>query len=234
MKLSDIINMYKPSMAIPFCISLIVFFAYMILQLIELNTFVKGMDVTDPTKATKSTLVFAYMVGYLSFFFKLLLQMLTLVVLITLIMWLIIGATHMLRDSQEGGGNYTSARELHGGESGDVGSKMKSIAIKVVTYVMGVIFLRNFMVIFLFIIPIFLLFFTIMYFQFYDRNSITRRDGDKSTRICMTNHNFMMFMITSLAVFAILSLSITYLFTVINMGSDKNSEGSNSNVQNSD
>lgn len=220
--------MYRPSMVIPFAVSLFVFFLYMMLQIIDLNSFVKGMDILDASKTNKGTLAFAYIVGYINFLFKLMLQILTLVVLLTLIFWIIVGMTHMLKDSQSGGGNYGSVRELRGGEGGDVGEKMKKVAIKVVTYLMGVFFVKNFFVVFLFIIPVFILFFTIMYVQFYDRDIMRKKDKEKEALIMGTNHNFMMMSITAIVVFSLVMVSVYYFMDIIKNPAASAEENSNS------
>jgi uncharacterized membrane protein len=203
----------------------------MILQIIDLNTFVKGMNVLDVDQTTRGTIVYTYMVGYFVLLFKLLLQLLTLVVLVTLIMWIIVAMTHMLKSNQEGGGSYSSAADLRGGESGDIGKKMKAISLKVVTFLMGTLFLKNFFLIFLFIIPMILLIFLIMYSQFYDRNIIIKNDNKNAPRIMNTNHSFIIMIITMLLVFGILILCIYYMMEVINMDpdSDNNSGDSGDN-----
>lgn len=223
--MKDIINMYSPSMVIPFAVSLFVFFLYMMLQIIDLNSFVKGMEILDASKANKGTLVFAYVAGYISFLFKLMLQLLTLVVLLTLIFWIIVGMTHMLKDSQSGGGNYGSVRELRGGEGGDVGEKMKKVAIKVVTYLMGLFFVKNFFIVFVFIVPVFILFFTIMYVQFYDRDIMRKKDKEKEALIMSTNHNFMMMVITAIIVFSVVMVSVYYFMDIIKLPPAEPEEG---------
>lgn len=215
--MKDIINMYRPSMVIPFAVSLFVFFLYMILQIIDMNSFVKGMDILDASKTNKGTLVFAYLVGYISFLFKLILQLLTLVVLLTLIFWIIVGMTHMLKDSQSGGGNYGSVRELRGGEGGDAGEKMKKVGIKVVTYLMGLFFVKNFFIVFIFIVPVFILFFTIMYAQFYDRDIMRKKDKEKEALIMGTNHNFMIMAITGIIVLSLVMVSVYYVMDIIKL-----------------
>lgn len=222
MKLHEIINMYKPNMGIVLAVSLVIFFLYMILQLIEMNTFVKGMDVLDVTKTTRGSLVYTYLVAYFVFFYKLTLNLLTLVVLLTIIMWIIVAMTHMLKSSQEGG--YSSALELRGGSSSELGSKMKVVALKVVTYVMGTYFLKNFFMIFLVIIPLFILFFTYSFIWFYDRDIIQTKDQDNVARIMATNHNFMILVITTLSVFGILKLVIDYYMKLI-MGTKSDGDG---------
>ena len=223
--MKQIINMYRPSMVIPFAVSLFVFFLYMMLQVIDMNSFVKGMDILDASKSNRASLVFGYLVGYITFFFKLVLQLLTLVVLLTIIFWIIVGMTSMLKDSQSGGGNYASVRELRGGEGGDVGEKMKKVAIKVVTYLMGVFFVKNFMIVFLFIVPVFILFFTIMYVQFYNRDIMRKKDKEKEALIMGTNHNFMMMVITAIIVFSLVMVSIYYLIDIIKLPPGSEGEG---------
>jgi hypothetical protein len=141
----------------------------------------------------------------------------TLVVITTLIVWLLIGAANMLKSSQSGGGEYNSARELRGGESGNIGEQMKMWGIRVATHLMGTIFLKNFFLTFIFIVPFFLLIFAIMYAQFYDRGVIIQRDVEYSKRIMETNHNFMFLVITTLVVFAILWLLLVYFKEMIDL-----------------
>lgn len=213
MGLHDIIDMYKPNKGPAFCISMVFFFMYMILQLIDLNTFIRGMDVLDVNKTSRTTIIFSYIVGYFYFFIKLTLQLLTLVILVTIIVWAIIGMTHMLVSSQEGG--FSSAAELRGGSANGLGLKMKNSATTVVEYILGVYFLRHFYLIFLVIIPILLIFFVIMFSQFYDKQIIVKRDQDNVVRIMATNHNFMILVITALVVFAITNLAFDYFFEIL-------------------
>lgn len=214
-----VIDMYKPGMGFAYATSLVVFFMYMMLQLIDLNNFVQSMEVTEVEKATRSTLVFAYMVGYFVFFFKLLLNLITLVFLVTIIIWIILGMTQMLVGQEGGGGMHgggpQSAAELRGGSMQDLGKNMAKAAKNVGAHFMGIIFVDNFYFIFTFIIPIFLLFFLIMFVQFYKRDIILENNQDQKTNIALTNHNFMMLMITTLATFGILKISIDYMYKLI-------------------
>ena len=207
--------MYKPNMGIAFTISLILFFLYMILQLIELNTFIKSMDILDVTKTTRGTLVYTYLLGYFVFIFKLFLQLFTIVIIVTLIFWIIIGVFHIFTSVNQSGG-YTSAAAMRGGEAENLTKKLQNAVIKVFANVMGIILLKNFFIIFFVVIPLIILFFTLIFSQFYDRDIIIEKDEANATRITLTNHNFMIMLITIISVFGVLILAMDYYFSLIN------------------
>jgi hypothetical protein len=207
--------MYKPNMGIAFTISLILFFLYMILQLIELNTFIKSMDILDVTKTTRGTLVYTYLLGYFVFIFKLFLQLFTIVIIVTLIFWIIIGVFHIFTSVNQSGG-YTSAAAMRGGEAENLTKKLQNAVIKVFANVMGIILLKNFFIIFFVVIPLIILFFTLIFSQFYDRDIIIEKDEANATRITLTNHNFMIMLITIISVFCVLILAMDYYFSLIN------------------
>ena len=212
-KVFDFMIMYKElpgemNPTIAFTVSLVFFFLYMILQLIELNTFIKNMEVLDVTKTTRGTLVYVYLVGYFSFMFKLFLQLFTVVILLTLIFWIIMGICHIWTHSQSGGKLYNSAAEMKGGSG--IEQVLQKWAGRAFTNVMGVVLINNFFLVFFIIIPLLLLFFIIIFAQFYNRDMIIDNDSDKSTRIMLTNHNFMMMIITMLIVFGIIILASQY------------------------
>lgn len=207
--------MYKPNMGIAFTISLILFFLYMILQLIELNTFIKSMDILDVTKTTRGTLVYTYLLGYFVFIFKLFIQLFTIVVIVTVIFWIIIGVFHIFTSVNQSGG-YTSAAAMRGGEAENLTKKLQNAVIKVFANVMGIVLLKNFFIIFFVVIPLIILFFTLIFSQFYDRDIIIEKDEANATRITLTNHNFMIMLITIISVFGVLILAMDYYFLLIN------------------
>jgi len=215
--------MYKSSSGpLAFTVSIVFFFLYMILQLIELNTFVKSMEILDPTKTTRGTFVYVYLVGYFSFIFKIFIQLFTVVVLLTIIVWIIVGVTHIFKTSQSGGKvvggkGYNSASEMKGGTDAVILTKLQDAFTYVFINVMGIILSHNFFMIFFIMIPILILFFTIMFAQFYDRDMLLNNnaDADKSTRIMLTNHNFMMMIITMLSTLGVIILAGYYYLTVI-------------------
>jgi hypothetical protein len=215
-KFTDI--MYKPNMGIPFTISLILFFLYMILQLIELNTFIKSMDILDVTKTTRSTLVYTYLLGYFVFIFKLFIQLFTIVVIVTVIFWIIIGIFHIFTSINQSGG-YNSAAAMRGGEAENLAKKLLNAVIKVITNVMGIVLLNNFFIIFFVVIPLIILFFTLIFSQFYNRDIIIDKDEANATRITLTNHNFMMMLITLISVFGVLILAMDFYYLLINRDS---------------
>ena len=218
--------MYEsPTGPLAFTVSIVFFFLYMILQLIELNTFVKNMDILDPSKTTRGTFVYVYLVGYYSFIFKIFIQLFTVVVLLTIIVWVIVGVTHIFKTSHNSGGagrgggrgvaKYNSASEMRGGTDAEIGNKLYDAFTYVFINVMGIILSRNFFMVFFIMIPILILFFTIIFAQFYDRDMILNNDADKTTRIMLTNHNFMMMIITMLSIIGVITMAAYYYFTFI-------------------
>jgi hypothetical protein len=212
MALHEFINMYANvgSVRIAFTVSLILFFAYMILELINLNSNIRDMDILNIETTSRATLVYTYVTGYLRFIFKLTMKLLTLGILISIILWIILTIFELLGGGQSGG-KYNSAAELRGGSLGELSAKFKNIAVTVIMHIMGTYFLRNFIFIFLVIIPLFLLFFTMMFSQFYDPKIILAKDGVNAPNITETNHNYMIMVITTLVVFGLLKLLIDYV-----------------------
>ena len=204
-----------------FYTSLIFFFLYLILQLIDVNSFVKTFDILEVSKTSRTTIVFSYMIAYFYMFVKLILQLLTIVIIMTLIVWVFIAMKSMIGggDSSGNGGGVrkaTSAAEFLGGQANSLQDKFIGAILEIFKWILGAVFLNNFMLIFFIIIPILFLFFLICYVQFYDRKIIIEKDYGKEQLISTTNHNFLMMVMTTMCVFGLLTLTIDYSFEIMN------------------
>lgn len=206
------IDMDEDNMIFPFCVSFVFFFLYMILQLIDLNKYIKGLDILDASTTTRMTIITTYAVGYYVFFFKLLLQLFVLVVIVTMIVWIIVVLVNIIKKNQAAGG-FASAADLRGGAAMELGAALESSAKGVISYIMGIFFSKhpNFLIIFFIVIPIFILLFTIGFSMFYDKDLIEEKNKDTSSKITLTNHNFMMFVIGTLVAFAVCYIFVRYM-----------------------
>lgn len=211
----SLINMY-PEEPIPYlkpalAVSMTTFFLVMILQSIEMNTFVKGMGIIEIERLKKTSIVFAYIFGYYYMFFKIILALFVVYGLINVIGWAIFGIVHMFTGGDQGGGAMLSAAHLLAGGGAELGEKMKNLAKKTAVYFFGILFLRKSMLSFLFIMPMVVLTFVIMFVSYLDKNIVEDRHQEEMTRIATTNHNFIVYIITTLYVAMILYLCIPYL-----------------------
>lgn len=220
---SYIIDMYAPGMGFAFTTSLVAFFMYMMLQLIELRSFVQSMDVFDVELTKRSTFLYAHYFGYYVFIFRIIMNLIVLVVLITVIVWLILGMTQIFVGGQSGGGGasygggYESAAHFRGGNLMTLGDRMQSAALSIGKHILGVLFERNFLMLFFVVNAIFLLFFLIIFVQLYDRDKILDLNQEKKTNIAKTNHNFVLLIITTIVVFALMKTTVDYALEKLDM-----------------
>lgn len=214
----SLINMYpeedNPKLTIALVVSMTAFFLITIVQSIEMNSFIKGLGVLEIERLKKSSFVFAYLSGYYYMFFKIIMSLFVTYALVNVIGWTIFGITHMLKGGDQGGGaisNSFSAAHLMAGGGAELGEKMKILATKTATYFFGIIFLKSSLLYFLFITPMVLIVFVIMFAGYLKKDIIEERHEDQKERIATTNHNFVVYIITTMYVAIILFLCIPYL-----------------------
>lgn len=212
----SLINMYpseevsylKPALAV----SMTTFFLMMMLQSIEMNTFIKGIGILEIERLSRTSIVFSYITGYYFMFFKIILALFVVYGLINVIGWAIFGIVHMFTGGDQGGGALSAAHLMAGGGA-ELGKKMKNLAKKTAVYFFGILFLKNALLSFVLIMPLVILTFIIMFSGYLDKNIIKERHEEEMTRIATTNNNFMVYIITTMYVAMILYLCIPYLIT---------------------
>ncbi len=209
MKLNDAIETYNPMFLKAFLVSATLFLLYSIINLIDMSGFIRDFNILNVSETPRSRFIYAYIAGYFMFVLKVVLALVTLFVLI-LIIRIVIAAliyifTAIKKEKQEGGAN-SIASEMKAAVMNKVESAVKSN----MRWLLGFITLKEFAIIFLVIVPIFLFFVVLAYSMFYNQQHILDVDNQESQRIMWTHHNFMMFLISSL--FAIAFIYATYLW----------------------
>lgn len=213
-----LINMYNEerSYKIPISISAIIFFFTMVIQSIEMSTYIKSMGILEIDRLKKSSIVFAYLSGYYTMFFKMILSIFVIYALLNVIGWVIIGITHLFSGGQSGGGGAISAAHLLAGGGAEVGQKIRSCAIETAVYFFGLIFLKNAILFFSLIIPLVIMSFVLMFTMYLKKDIIEERHEEERTRIVSTNHNLMVYIIVTLFVIIMLYLWIPYILRPVN------------------
>jgi uncharacterized membrane protein len=215
------INMYPtehvPLLKESLAVSMMTFFLVMILQSIEMSTFIKDMGILEIERLKRTSIVFAYISGYYFMFFKIILALFVVFGLINVIGWAIIGMAQLLGGGSQGGGALSAAHLLAGGGA-DIGGKMKTLAKKTAMFFFGILFLKKSLLTFLFIMPLIIIVFVIMFSDYLDKEIIEDRHEEEKTRIATTNHNFIVYLITTMYVAVILYLCIPYLLIPLSSG----------------
>jgi hypothetical protein len=202
MEISAVLETYKPENMGAFMVGSAFFFLYGIQTLIDINVYIQELNITDLSTVNRATLVYSYMAGYFVFIIRLLIALMTIFLLILIVRIIIATVISMFG---HGGGQQGGAALKGGAQAIMAGAAMESsnvvsTAVKTnMKWILGFITSPIFFVMFLIVIPCFLFLFLLVYIFFFDKNVVST-EPEKATRIMLTHHFYLMFIITSLFV----------------------------------
>lgn len=202
MKLSDVLDVYKPSFLGPFALSATLFLLYGIINLVETNTIIKNFNVLDFMQSSRSSLTYAYTAGHYLFMLKLVIALVTLFVLTLIIRIAVVTVIHIFTPQKQEGG----ALHIMIGAASDISNKVMEAVLSNMKYILGFMTLKSFIITFLVIIPIFILVFGIVFFRSFNQELMKNEDTENAPRIMTTQHHYVMFMMVSLVIISFLFL----------------------------
>ena len=199
MKLYDVFDIKNPVHLQAFVFSGMLFFLYSILVLLDSSNYVKTFNILDTSQTTRGSLIYAYFAAYLMLMLKVLLLLVTIFLLILIIRIIIATILHIFTPEQQSGGGIN---EMRAGAFKNHSNKIVDAIYSTMRWMLGFVISSHFILIFLILIPAFLYFSLIAYVRFYNQENVNTQDKNNSGRIMTTHHNFLMFLITSLLLFA--------------------------------
>lgn len=199
MKLQDIFDKNNSTHIRAFAFSGILFLLYSILVLMDSGKYVMSFNVLDVSQTTRGSLIYSYFSAYVMFVLKVLVLLITIFILILIIRIIISTILHIFTPEKQSGGGIN---EMRAGALRDHSNKIMEAVYSTMRWMLGFIISSNFIIIFLILTPLFLYFALTAYVRYYNQENIMAQNKDNSSRIMMTHHNFLMFFITSLALFA--------------------------------
>jgi hypothetical protein len=194
MEIIDIDDIYDPVNVQKILVSVALFTLQSVLALIDTNTYIKDFGVADATDSiiTKGRFYYSYFAGFMTFFLKLSVSLISLFILITVIRAGIVGIWNIMRPIKG-----TQEDEFRG----SIYSLFKIAAKSNMLYILGIYHLEGFWRTFLIYSPIIILFITLGYALFvYERKALEETrdsEGDlpKVHSILNTLHHHHMFFI---------------------------------------
>jgi hypothetical protein len=183
------------------------FVLYGIINLIDTNNVIKNFNVLDVSQSTRSTLVYAYTAGHYMFMLKLVIALVTLFVLTLIIRIAVVTVIHIFTPQEQQGG----AVNIMIGAASNLSNKVMEAVTSNMKYVLGFMTPSAFIIVYLVIIPIFVLLFMMVFVRTYDQNIIKNENKDNAPRIMETQHHYLMMFLASLVFMSFVFLIIDWM-----------------------
>lgn len=201
MQLNEALDTYNSLYIKAFFVSATLFLLYSVINLIEMDKFIKDFNILDIAQTPRGRFIYSYVSGYFMFVLKVILSLVTLFILLLIIRIavaaLIFVFTAIKKKKQEGG-----ASAIADALKKAVMDKVEQAVTSNMRILLGFVTSKPFIIIFLVIVPIFLFFVTLAYSMFYNPEHIQQVNNNESGRIMWTHHGFMMILISSIVLIA--------------------------------
>jgi len=205
MSLAESLDIYSATALMAVMLSATLFLLYSVINLIDMNGYIKNFNVLDVGTYDKGTMIYAYIAGYYMFLLKVIIALVTLFIL-TLILRVavstIVDVFTPKPNSQSGG-----AAEIHAGAAESANLMKNEVVRSNLKYILGFTILKSFVILFLILIPLFLFFTLFAYSKFYNQQHVQNNNKDNAPKIMLTHHNFLIYLIVCLFI-------ITFIYSV--------------------
>lgn len=190
MELIDNMDLYNPDNAIPVLVSIVLFTLQTVIALIDTNTYIKDIGIGD-TVISKGKFYYSYISGYMTYFLKLTMSMLSLYILLSLIRIAIVTILNILRPF---GANFKATEEF----KQTIFFKLKVALKNNALWILGMYFIEKFFMMFLLWIPLLIALITLGYaFFVYPQEPMKAYEDNGDNEIALQNgntiHSHMMF-----------------------------------------
>lgn len=175
-------------------ISSILFILYSIINLLDLNQYVDNFNILDQNQCMRSTMIYGYIAGYYISILKTIIMLFIIFILISIICFLVISIKNIYSDDQQ-----TNIFNIFN--------------CQISRYIMGFIHQNiHFVSLFIILLPLFLLFAIFIYTRTYNQNNvINNNEPNEQINIMKTHKKFIIFLIVSLFITALL-YNLYYLY----------------------
>ena len=203
MELTEALGTYDPAFLKAFLVSAVLFLLYGIINLIDINGYIKNFNILDVDSVARGTMVYAYVSGYFMFVLKVVIALITLFILTLIIRIAVSTVIRIFTPQKQSGG----AAAIMRGAAVDTSNKVAEAVTANMRWLLSFMTSPTFLIIFLVIIPIFFLFVLLAYSRFYNQENIKAENMNEAPKIMTTHHNFLVFVMSSL-------FAIAFIFTV--------------------
>jgi hypothetical protein len=199
--LSDLFDVYEPENMMAVVVSFVFFVLFFIAQSIDFNNVLKDFEVSNNV-LEKGKLIYIYMSGYYIFIIKFFIAFLTLALLVAIISIIIAGFVGVI--------SVSTKRDVNAADVSEVLISIKKGVANTGKFVLSYMSLNHFFLIYLVIIPVFLLMFYLLFvLTLYEPKNIKSSDQDE--RIMGTQHAFFFYLYISLAVIGMIYIFGLYM-----------------------
>lgn len=209
------INVYNPDYIVAAIVSIVLFILFFISQTIDFNRLLIDFGATDGA-ISKARLIYIYIAGYFIYILKLLLAIFyifILIAMIVVILVLLIGLLKVKVPKAAGVTGVSGADDLITNMKANVYKRVEYSIRVIAVYIFGFVSIKQFMLVFLVCIPLFLFFYYLYYaLIIYKPKNIAQDQPDKIGHIMNTNHHFLLFLFVTLAVVSIIYLFYLYTY----------------------
>jgi hypothetical protein len=204
MSLADSIDIYSPSALMAVMLSGTLFLLYSVINLIDMNGYIKNFNILDVGTSTRAMMIYAYISGYYMFLLKVVIALVTLFILTLIIRIAVSTIIDIFSNKKDQSGG---AAEIHAGAIASAHLMSVEVVRSNLKYILGYITLNTFVILYLIIIPVFLFFGIFAYLKFYNQEHVQSENNNEAPRIMATHHNFLVYLIVSL-------FTITFLYSI--------------------
>jgi len=205
MSLSESLDIYSYSALMAVMFSGILFLLYSVINLIEMNGYIKNFNILDVSTCNRGTIIYAYLAGYYMFLLKVIIALVTLFILTLIIRIAISTIVNIFTTKPESQSGGASQIQKGAAESANL---MKVEVVRTnLKYILGFAILKTFVILFLIFIPLFLFFALFAYSRFFNQQHIIRDNNNEAPKIMLTHHNFLIYLIVCLFI-------ITFVYSI--------------------
>jgi hypothetical protein len=213
--LDAMFDVYSRNNIVAVCISFLFVFLFFITQALDLNKVLIDFGVSD-TVVTKAKFLYVYTVGYVIFILKFIISLVTFVLLIAIIVIIIVSLISVLKvkdPSAKSAGNFTGAKQQLDQIEGSILKDLKEGVLTVGRYILSFIAVKQYLLVYVVVIPIFLFFYYLFYITILYNPKKIEEDENKPN-VMNTNHMYIFFLFVSLCLMAFVYLCYIYAIEI--------------------
>lgn len=211
------IDVYNPNYIVAAIVSIVLFILFFISQTIDFNRLLVDFGATEGP-ISKSKLIYIYIAGYFIYIIKFLLAIFFIFVIVAMtavLLVLLIGLLKVKVPKAAGLTSVNSGDDLITNMKANVYKRVEYTIRTIAIYIFGFVTIKQFMLIFLVGIPLFLFFYYLFYaLIMYKPKKIAEDQPEKIGFIMNTNHHFLLFLFVTFAVMSIIYLLYLYIYEI--------------------
>lgn len=190
-------------------ISFIFFILFYIAQTLEFNNILQDFGLSD-TVISKAKMIYVYLSGYFIFIVKFFIAFLVFVLLMAVITLILVAFINVIiNDTSSSFLKNATAEQIYVNSKRAFFTKLSEGLRSTGKYLLLFVALKQFFMIYLVVIPIFLFIFYLLFALTIYKPSSIEEDTNKE-RIMSTNHAYFFYLFISISIVALIYLFVTY------------------------